>query len=97
MEDTTGAIAEADEALAADPDNVELIIQAARVRRNFWQYRQAMALYTRAIELAPGDWRPYRYRGHRHLSVREFTLGVEDLERARDLAPMNWEDRKSVV
>jgi tetratricopeptide (TPR) repeat protein len=91
QEDTTGEIAEADRALAADPENVDLIIAAARVRRNYWQYRQAMELYTQAIALAPEDWRPHRYRGHRHLSVREFDLGVLDLERARELAPMNWD------
>ena len=91
MADTTGAIAEADEALAAAPDDVELIIAAARVRRDFWQYRKAMELYTRAMELAPEDWRPYRYRGHRHISVREFDQAIDDLERARELAPLNWD------
>ncbi len=91
QDDTTGAIAEADEALAADPDNVDLIIAAGRVRRNFWQYRQAMELYSRAIELAPEDWRAHRFRGHRHISVREFDAAIADLETARDLAPMNWD------
>ena len=91
MEDTTGEIARADEALAQAPDDVELIIAAGRVRRNYWQYRDAMALYTRAIELAPQDWRPYRFRGHRHISVREFDQAVTDLERARELAPFNWD------
>ncbi|MCA9736199.1 MAG: tetratricopeptide repeat protein, partial [Gemmatimonadetes bacterium] len=60
-------------------------------RRNVWQYRQAMRLYTRAAELAPEDWRPWRFRGHRHLSVREFDAGIADLERARELAPYNWD------
>ena len=90
-EDTTGAIAAADEALLEAPADVERIIAAARVRRNFWQYRQAMALYSRAIELAPDDWRPYRFRGHRHISVRQFDQAIVDLEKARDLAPMNWD------
>ena len=91
LEDTTGAIADADAALALAPDDVDLIIAASRVRRNFWHYRQAMELYTRAIELSPDDWRPYRYRGHRHISVREFDDAVADLETARNLAPMNWD------
>lgn len=90
-EDTTGAIAEADAALAASPDDVELLIAAGRVRRNFWHYRQAMELYGRAAELAPDDWRPYRFRGHRYISIREFDDAIADLERARDLAPMNWD------
>ncbi len=89
--DTTGAIAEADANLAAAPDDVELLIAAGRVRRNFWQYRQAIELYTRAMELAPHDWRPYRFRGHRYISLRHFDDAVTDLERARDLAPANWD------
>ena len=89
--DTTGAIAEADEALREAPDDVEALIAAGRVRRDFWQYRQAMALYSRAIEMKPDDWRPYRYRGHRHISVREFDQAIADLERARELAPFNWD------
>jgi tetratricopeptide (TPR) repeat protein len=89
--DTTGAIAEADRALAEVPDDVDLLIAAARVRRNFWQYRQEMALYTRALELAPNDWRLYRFRGHRHISLRGFARAVADLERARELAPTNWD------
>jgi tetratricopeptide (TPR) repeat protein len=89
--DTTGAIAAADAALAEAPDDVELLIQAGRVRRNFWQYREAMELYTRAIELAPEDWRPYRYRGHRHISLRQFDEAVADLEAARARAPLNWD------
>lgn len=91
QEDTTGAISEADAALATDPDDVELLIAAGRVRRNFWQYRQAMELYSRAIELAPDDWRPYRFRGHRFISIREFDAAISDLEAARELAPMNWD------
>jgi tetratricopeptide (TPR) repeat protein len=91
MFDTAGAVEEADRALALAPDDVELIIAAGRVRRNFWQYRQAMALYSRAIELSPTDWRPYRFRGHRHISLREFDEAIEDLERARGLAPLNWD------
>ncbi len=89
--DTEGSIAAADRALAADPDSVELLIAAARVRRNFWQYRDAIRLYTRVIELSPEDWRPYRFRGHRYISVREFDRAVADLEQARDLAPYNWD------
>jgi len=89
--DTEGVIAEADAALAAAPDDVELLIAAGRARRNFWQYRGAIELYTRAIALAPDDWRAYRFRGHRHISLREFDLAVPDLERARSLAPHNWD------
>ncbi len=91
QEDTAGVIEEVDAALARDPDDVERLIEAGRVRRNFWQYRQAMELYSRAAELAPDDWRPYRFRGHRHISLRNYDEAVRDLERARELAPLNWD------
>jgi tetratricopeptide (TPR) repeat protein len=91
VQDTSGVIEEADAALAQAPDDVELLIAAGRVRRNFQQYRQAVALYTRAAELAPEDWRPYRYRGHRHISLRAFDAAIQDLEAARQLAPLNWD------
>lgn len=88
---TVEAIEAADAALRADPENVDLLVAAGRVRRNAWHYRQEMAFYTRAMELSPDDWRPWRFRGHRHLSVREFEPGIRDLERARELAPRDWD------
>lgn len=91
MEDTTGAVAAADARLAEAPDDVERIIEAGRVRRNFWQYRDAMTLYSRAHQLAPDDWRPLRFRGHRHISLRQFGEAIEDLEASRDRAPLNWD------
>lgn len=91
MEDTAGIVAAADSALAEDPDDVERLIHAARERRHVWQYRQAMELYERAGELAPEDWRPPRFKGHRHISVREFGEAIRELEAARDLAPLNWD------
>jgi len=91
QEDSEGAIAAVDALLAEAPNDVDRIIAAGRERRNFWHYRQAIELYTRAIQLAPDDWRAYRYRGHRHLSLRNFGEGIADLETARDLAPENWD------
>ncbi len=77
----------ADAALAEAPDDVDLIISAARERRNIWRYNEAIDLYTRAIELAPDDWRPYRFRGHRYISTRRYDEAIVDLQRARELAP----------
>ncbi len=91
LDDTIGAIARADSALAEAPDDVNRLIAAGRERRNFWHYNEAIDLYTRAMELAPGDWRPYRFRGHRHISIRRFDMAIRDLERARELAPHNFD------
>jgi tetratricopeptide (TPR) repeat protein len=90
-QDTLGEIAKADSALALAPNDVELLIAAARARRNSWHYRDEIALYTKVIGMAPDDWRPYRFRGHRYISVREFDTAIRDLEKARELAPFNWD------
>lgn len=87
----TGEVAGADAALAEAPDDVELLLVAARVRWDFWQYRQAIAIYTRVMELAPEDWRAHAYRGIRQASVREFDGAVRDLEAARVLAPLDYD------
>ena len=79
-EDTAGEIAAADSALATAPDDVEFLIAAGRARRNSWHYREEMALYTKVIGMVPDDWRPYRFRGHRYISVREFDNAIRDLD-----------------
>jgi tetratricopeptide (TPR) repeat protein len=89
--DESGEVAEQDLVLLEDPSDVERLIASGRIRRNHWQYREEMAFYTQALQIAPDDWRLPRFRGHRFLSVREFEAGIQDLERARELAPMNWD------
>jgi tetratricopeptide (TPR) repeat protein len=89
--DTKGAIAKADEALAADPRNASLLLAAARARDEVWRYGEAIGLYTRAIEIAPDDFRGYRHRGHRYISTRQFALAAADLERAAKLAPASFD------
>ncbi len=84
-------LAEVDAALAASPDDIELLIEAGRERRHAFLYDEEVAHYTRALALAPDDWRLHRFRGHRQLSLRDFEAGVRDLERARELAPGDFD------
>src|ERR1700694_6094769 len=49
----TGAIARAESALAADPRNVERIIQLGLVHSGVRQYREAIATFTRGLTIAP--------------------------------------------
>lgn len=91
LPDASGEVAGADAALAEAPDDVELLLAAARARWTSWQYQQAIDMYDRVIELAPDDWRPYTFRGIRQVSVREFDGAVRDLERALELAPLNYD------
>jgi thioredoxin-like negative regulator of GroEL len=89
--DTDGAIAKAGAALAADPGNLDLIIAAARAHDVALQFDASIALYTKAIDMAPDDVRAYRFRGHRYISTRKFDLAIKDLERAFALAPSSFD------
>lgn len=77
----TGAVVRADSALAADPDNIERILQLGLAQSGVRQFREAIATFTRGIEIDPGNALLYRWRGHRYLSIRELGNARSDLER----------------
>lgn len=83
--DAKGEIAAAHAKLAGDPKNVELLLALGRAQSSVWGYRDAIATYSKAIEVAPNDARLYRHRGHRYISVRQFDQAVADLKRAAQL------------
>lgn len=76
----TGAVAHADSVLAADPRNVDKILQLGLAQAGIRQYREAVATFTRGIDIAPDSAILYRWRGHRYLSVRQFDSAQADLE-----------------
>jgi tetratricopeptide (TPR) repeat protein len=81
----TGAIARAESALAADPRNVDLIIQLGTAQSGARQFREAIATFTRGLAIAPDNALLLRWRGHRYLSVREFDRAMSDLTRGSRL------------
>ncbi len=81
----TGAIARAESALAADPRNVDRIIALGVAQSGVRQYREAIATFTRGLELAPNNALLYRWRGHRYLSTRQFDRAMDDLRRGARL------------
>jgi tetratricopeptide (TPR) repeat protein len=85
------ALRRADAVLAGAPRSVDALLAAAREREHAFMYDEAASLYSRVIEIAPQDWRGWRFRGHRMLSLRRFEEGARDLERARELAPDNFD------
>ena len=89
--DTDGRIAAADAELAKAPGKLEAILKTGQVRDSLLQYNAAIGIYTKAIQAFPNDPRPYRWRGHRNLSLRQFDLAIVDLEKARSLAPSSFE------
>ena len=83
----TGLIARAEQALKADPKNVKLIIALGVAQSGARQFREAIATFTRGLQIAPKDPLLLRWRGHRYLSVREFERARADLEAGGRLDP----------
>lgn len=82
----TGAVARAESTLAADPGNVDKIIALGVAQSGVRRYREAIETFSRGLRIAPDNALLYRWRGHRHLSVRDLDRALQDLTRgnARD-------------
>lgn len=91
LEDTAGSIAVADSALAERPDDMDALLAAAGARAAVWRYQEAITLYDSAVALDPDDWRPWRFRGHRHISLRQLDAAVHDLEMASHLDSLSFD------
>lgn len=78
-------LAEARRAWERTPENPDSIIWLGRRTAYLGRFREAIAIYSRGIELHPGDARLWRHRGHRHLTVRELDRAIADFETARRL------------
>ena len=83
----TDAIKTARAALAADPKNISRIIDLGVAESGARQFREAIATFTRGLEIQPDNALVLRWRGHRYLSVREFDKAFADLTRGAKLDP----------
>jgi Flp pilus assembly protein TadD len=77
----TDAITKARAALAAEPRNVARIIDLGVAQSGARQFREAIATFTKGLEIEPNNALLLRWRGHRYLSVREFDRARADLTR----------------
>ena len=73
--------------LAADPKNVEPVLQLSKAEAARRQYREAVATCTHGLALAPKNADLFLERGHRELGLREFNKAMSDLQQATRLAP----------
>ncbi|MGB6990287.1 MAG: hypothetical protein WBD89_13710 [Candidatus Sulfotelmatobacter sp.] len=73
--------------LAADPKNVDRVLQLSKAEAARRQYKEAVATSTEGLALAPKNADLYLERGHRELGLREFKAAMNDLEEATRLAP----------
>jgi dipeptidyl aminopeptidase/acylaminoacyl peptidase/tetratricopeptide (TPR) repeat protein len=78
-------LAAATAAFVKAPDDADTIIWRARRLGYLGRYREAIAVLTRGIEKQPDEFRFYRHRGHRYISVRELDEAVADLSKAAEL------------
>ena len=81
----TGPVMRAQAALDADPTSVDKVVALGTAQAGARQMREAVATFTRGLQAHPDDALLLRWRGHRHLSVREFGEARADLERAARL------------
>jgi len=81
-------LADLEEAQAAyddAPEDADAIIWLGRRLGYLQEYREAIGVFSRGIELHPDDARMYRHRGHRYISIREFDRALADFSRAASL------------
>jgi len=78
-------LAQATAAFAKSPSSVDTAIALGRRHAALGQFRETIAVYTRALAEHPKDARLYRHRGHRYITVRELDEAVADLARAAEL------------
>ena len=78
-------LAQAEKTLAANPKDAEAIIWVGRRLGYLWRYNDAIAMFTKGIELHPNNPKMYRHRGHRYITVRQFAKAQADFEKAAPL------------
>jgi tetratricopeptide (TPR) repeat protein len=78
-------LADAEAALRADSASVDAIVWVGRRQAYLGRYRDAVATFTRGLELHPDEPHLLRHRGHRYITLRQFGEAIADLSRAAEL------------
>lgn len=73
------------ERFAREPDALESHVWLGRRLAYLGRYREAIEVYSQALQRWPESHELYRHRGHRWISVREFDKAIGDLEKATRL------------
>lgn len=68
-----------------NPDDADAVIWLGRRLAYLGRYRDAITVFSAALEKHPADARILRHRGHRYLTTRQLDLAVVDLQRAAEL------------
>ena len=78
-------LTQAEQNLAATPNDPDAIIWVGRRLGYLWRYQDAIAMFSKGIAQHPDNPRMYRHRGHRYITVRQFDRAIADLEKAAAL------------
>lgn len=68
-----------------NPASADAAIWVGRRTAYLGRYRDAIEVFSAAIEKHPSDPRLYRHRGHRYISIRQFDRAIADLSKAASL------------
>jgi tetratricopeptide (TPR) repeat protein len=68
-----------------DSNNDENTIWYGRRLAYLGNYKEAIAIYTKGVNLHPNNARFYRHRGHRYITLRCYDNAIADLKKAIDL------------
>lgn len=83
----TDAVKTARAALDASPRDIARLIDLGVAQSGARQFREAIATFSRGLEIEPDNALLLRWRGHRYLSVREFDRAFADLTRGSKIDP----------
>ena len=75
-------LAQSQQELVENSDDPDALVWSGRWTAYKGEYREAIRIYTDGINKFPGDARMYRHRGHRYISIRDYSRAVSDFEEA---------------
>jgi tetratricopeptide (TPR) repeat protein len=65
----------------------ENYIWLGRREAYLYHYKEAIEIFSQGLEKFPESYKLFRHRGHRYITVREFSKAVADLQKAAALMP----------
>jgi tetratricopeptide (TPR) repeat protein len=84
LPDEKGTVAAAQAKVDADPKNVELILALGNAQAGVWRMADAIATYTKGLDIDPDNVGLLLNRGHRYVSTRQYDTALKDLAAAMD-------------
>jgi len=89
---TSPTVDELNAEIAENPTDPELYLKKGiALSRATLHHQQAIDVFSEGLAIDPFHAMLYRWRGHKHLNLREFHAGRADLELSSRLDPTNWD------